>query len=205
VSEYLWHCPFCNKDQTVTDEGRQATFADLTIDNADGPRRLVVKFVVCPNPECRRFSLSASLHGLEIVGSRSYTGKHLKTWALVTPSHARFFPVALPPHILEDYHEACLAVEFSQKVAAGLSWRCLSEMLRDFWQVQPSSLSDELRQIKGTTDSLTWEAIESIRRSGMIGARMENEGAETLDTEPGEAKLLIGLIETLIEDWYVTR
>jgi hypothetical protein len=39
VSEYLWHCPFCNKDQTVTDEGMQATFADLTIDNADGPRR----------------------------------------------------------------------------------------------------------------------------------------------------------------------
>ena len=189
----------------MTGERRQATFADLTIDNADGPRRLVVKFVVCPNPECRRFSLSVSLHSMEIVGSRSYTGKHLKTWALVPPSHARSFPVALPPHILEDYHEACLAVEFIQKVATALSRRCLSEMLRDFWQVQPGSLSDKLRQIKGTTDSLTWEAIESIRRSGMIGARMENEGAETLDTEPGEAKLLLGLIETLIEDWYVTR
>ncbi|HSA78168.1 MAG TPA: hypothetical protein VLG72_04845 [Nitrospirota bacterium] len=67
----------------------------------------MVKFVVCPNPECRRFSLSASLHGLEIVGSRSYTGKHLKTWALAPPSRARSFPVALPPRILDDYHEAC--------------------------------------------------------------------------------------------------
>lgn len=57
-------------------------------------------------------------------------------------------------------------------------------MLRDFWQVQPGSLSDEFRQIKGTTDPLTWEAIESIRRSGMIGARMENEGTEILDTDP---------------------
>jgi hypothetical protein len=205
VSEYLWHCPFCNRDQTVTDEGRQVTFADLTIDNADGPRRLVVKFVVCPNPECRRFSLSASLHGLEIVGSRSYTGKHIKTCALVPPSRARSFPVALPSHILEDYQEACLAVDLSQKVAAALSRRCLSEMLRDFWQVQPGSLSDEFRQIKGMTDPLTWETIESIRKSGMIGARMENEGTEILDTEPGEAKLLIGLIETLIEDWYVSR
>jgi len=205
VSEYLWHCPFCNGDLTVTDKGRQATFADLTIDNADGPRRLVVKFVVCPSPECRRFSLIASLHDLEIVGNRSYTGKHLKTWALVPPSRARSFPVALPPHILEDYQEACLAVEFSQKVAAALSRRCLSNMLRDFWQVQPGSLSDEFRQIKGTADPLTWEAIESIRRSGMIGARMESEGAEILDTEPGEAKLLIGLIETLIEDWYISR
>jgi hypothetical protein len=33
--------------------------------------------------------------------------------------------------------------------------------------------------------------IESIRRSGMISARMENEGAEILDTEPDKAKVLI--------------
>ncbi len=78
-------------------------------------------------------------------------------------------------------------------------------MLRDFWQVQPGSLSDEFRQVKGTVDPLTWEAIESVRKSGMIGARMESEGAEILDTEPGEAKLLIGLIETLMVDWYVGR
>jgi len=205
VSEYLWHCPFCNTDQTVTDEGRQATFADLSIDNVDGPRRLVVKFVVCPSPDCRRFSLSASLHGLEIVGSRSYTGKQLKTWALIPPSRARSFPVVLPPNILEDYQEACLSVEFSEKVAAALSRRCLSEMLRDFWQVQPGSLADEFRQIKGSADQLTWEAIESIRRSGMVGSRMESKDGEILDTEPGEAKLLIGLIEMLIDDWYVAR
>jgi hypothetical protein len=34
---------------------------------------------------------------------------------------------------------------------------------------------------------------------------MESEGAEILETEPGEAKVLIGLIETLIHDWYVVR
>jgi len=78
-------------------------------------------------------------------------------------------------------------------------------MLRDFWQVQPGSLSDEFRQVRGTVDPLTWEAIESVRKNGMIGARMESEGAEILDTEPGEAKMLIGLIETLIADWYVGR
>lgn len=205
MSEYLWHCPFCNKDQTVTDEGRQVSFADLAIENADGPRRLVVKFAVCPDPECRKFSLVASLHGLEVAGSRSYTGKHLKTWTLVPPSRARTFPVAIPGHIFENYHEACLTVEFSPKIAAALSRRCLSEMLRDFWQVQPGRLGDEFRQIKGTVDPLTWETIESVRKSGMIGARMDSEGAEILDTEPGEAKLLIGLIETLIQDWYVGR
>ncbi len=205
MSEYLWHCPFCNGDQTVTEEARQASFADLSIENADGPRRLVVKFVVCPNPRCRKFSLSASLHSLETSGNRSYTGKHLKTWALVPPSRARSFPIALPPQVLEDYQEACLTIESSLKVAAALARRCLSEMLRDFWRVQPGRLGDEFRQIKGAADPLTWEAIESVRKTGMIGARMDSEGAEILDTEPGEAKMLIGLIETLIEDWYVGR
>ncbi len=205
MSEYLWHCPFCNRDQTVNDEGRQASFADLTIENADGPRRLVVKFVVCPNPECRRFSLTSSLHGLEVAGNRSYTGKHFKTWSMVPPSRARSFPTDVPPHILEDYQEACLTIELSPKVAAALSRRCLSEMLRDYWKVQPGRLGDEFRQIKGAVDPLTWETSESVRKTGQVGARMDTEGAEILDTEPGEARILIGLIETLIQDWYVGR
>jgi hypothetical protein len=205
MSEYIWQCPFCNSDQTVTEKQRHATFSDLAIENAEGPRRLVVKFVVCPNPACREFSLSASLHGLEIAGKRSYTGKHIKTWNLVPPSRARTFPVAVPSAVLEDYREACLTVETSQKVAAALARRCLSSMLRDFWRVQPGSLSDEFRQVKGTVDPLTWEAIESVRGTGSIGTRMESEGAEILDAEQGEAVLLIGLIETLIHDWYVVR
>jgi len=205
MGEYSWQCPFCSTDQTVTDADRQVSFADLTRENIDGPRRLVIKYVVCPNPKCRRFSLNASLHTLETSGHRSYTGKHLKTWPLIPPSRARSFPAALPRNILEDYQEACFAAEFSPKVAAALSRRCLSAMLRDFWQVQPGSLNDEFRQVKGTVDPLTWEAIESVRRSGMVGARMESEGAAIQDTDPGEEKLLIGLIETLIHDWYVVR
>jgi hypothetical protein len=205
MSEYSWHCPFCDRDQNVGDEGRQVSFADLTIENGEGPRRLVVKYAVCPNPACREFTLTASLHSLEIVGNRSYTGKHLRTWALIPPSRAKSFSVPPPAAVLEDYREACLALEFSPKSAAALARRCLSGMIRDFWQVQPGSLGDEFRQIKGGVDPLTWETIESVKKVGMIGARMDGEGAEILETEPGEAKLLIGLIETLVQDWYVAR
>jgi hypothetical protein len=205
MSEYVLKCPFCDTEQVVTGSGRQVTLCDLAKENAEGPRRLVVKFVVCPNPRCREFSLSASLHTLETHGRRSYTGKQLATWDLVPPSRARTFPVAVPVPVLDDYHEACLTVERSPKAAAALARRCLSSMLRDFWRVQPGSLSDEFRQVKGTVDPLTWEAIESVRSTGLIGTRMESEGAEVLDTEPGEATLLIGLIETLIQDWYVGR
>ncbi len=205
MSEYVWQCPFCHSDQAVTEGQRQVTLADLTIENADGPRRLVSKFVVCPNPKCRRFSLSASLHGLERSGKRAYTGRQLASWDLVPPSRARSFAVVLPKQVIEDYREACLTAELSPRAASALARRCLSGMLRDFWRVQPGSLSDEFRQIKGSADPLTWELIESVRRNGAIGARMELEGAEILDAEPGEAKLLIGLIETLVQDWYVAR
>jgi hypothetical protein len=205
MSEYAWHCPFCDRDQNVSDDGRQVSFADLTIENAEGPRRLVVKYAVCPNPACKEFSLTVSLHSLEVVGNRSYTGKHIKTWSLVPPSQAKAFPVTLPSAVLEDYREACLAMELSPKAAAALARRCLSQMIRDFWQVQPGSLGDEFRQIKGIVDPVTWETIESVRGTGMIGARMDSEGAEVMETEPGEPKLLIGLIETLIHDWYIAR
>lgn len=205
MSEYLWHCPFCNSEQTVTSEGRQITFADLTLRNADGPRRLVVKFTVCPDPRCRKAALSASLHTLRVSGRRAYTGKHVRTWNLLPPSRARSFPVALPQHILQDYREACLTVELSPKASAILSRRCLSSMLRDFWQVQPGRLIDEFRQIKGPVDPLTWDAIESVRKSGTIETQMESEGAEIFDVDPTEADLLLGLVETLIQDWYVAR
>jgi len=205
MSEYVWQCPFCGADQPVTDNDRQVANADLTLPNADGPHRLVARFVVCPNPKCRKFSLTASLYGLTVSGTRSYLGKLVKAWNLVPPSRARSFPVALPPAVLEDYREACLSLELSPKASAALSRRCISAMLRDYWRVQPGGLNDELRQIKGTADPLTWEAIESVRKSGLIGARMEAEGAEVQDVDPGEAALLIGLIETLIQDWYMSR
>ena len=205
MSEYLWHCPYCDTDQAVSSDGMQASFADLTADNADGPRRVVVKFMVCPNPKCNRFSLDVSLHFLTISGNRAYTGKHVRTWNLVPPSRAKSFLVPIPGHVLEDYHESCLIAESSPKAAAALARRCLSGMLRDFWNVQPGSLNDEFRQIKGTADPLTWEAIESVRGTGPVGGHMETEGAEIRDAEPGEPKLLIGLIETLLSDWYVGR
>jgi len=205
VSEYLWHCPFCNTDQTVTDEARQVALADLTLENADGPRRLVVKYVVCTNPKCRKFSLTVALHTRETAGSRAYTGKQLSTWNLVPPSRARSFSVPLPLSVIEDYSEACLTEELSPKVSSALARRCLSTMLRDFWRVQPGRLGDEFRQVRSNVDPLTWEAIESVMKTGHIGARMDNEGDEVLEAEPNEARMLIGLIETLIEDWYVTR
>jgi hypothetical protein len=49
------------------------------------------------------------------------------------------------------------------------------------------------------------EAIDAVRKVGNIGAHMEKDIALIVDVEPGEAQMLIGLVEMLFEEWYVER
>lgn len=78
-------------------------------------------------------------------------------------------------------------------------------MIRDFWGVSKARLKDEIEAIEEKVDSETWAAIDAVRSIGNIGAHMERDVNTIVDIEPEEASLLIGLIETLIDDWYVTR
>jgi hypothetical protein len=54
-------------------------------------------------------------------------------------------------------------------------------------------------------DGETWDAIDAVRKIGNIGAHMEADINVIVDVEPEEARLLIGLVETLVDEWYVTR
>ena len=49
------------------------------------------------------------------------------------------------------------------------------------------------------------EAIDKVREIGNIGAHMEKDVDLIVDIEPGEAQILIELIEMLFEEWYVAR
>jgi hypothetical protein len=126
-------------------------------------------------------------------------------WDLIPPSRAKAFPDYIPKPILEDYNEACLIVDLSPKASATLSRRCLQGIIRDYWTVKPGRLVDEIEAIKDKVDPDTWEAIDSVRRVGNIGAHMEAVINLIVDVEPNEAALLIGLIENLLKDWYVAR
>jgi hypothetical protein len=66
-------------------------------------------------------------------------------------------------------------------------------------------LIDEIEALKDNTDSLTWAAIDAVRKVGNIGAHMEKDINVIVDVEPNEAQLLIGLIESLVKDWYVAK
>lgn len=78
-------------------------------------------------------------------------------------------------------------------------------MIRDFHGVREGTLAKEIEKIKDKIDPVTWDSIEAVRKIGNIGAHMEKDINVIVDVEPEEAGLLIGLIESLIEDWYIAR
>ena len=125
--------------------------------------------------------------------------------ALIPASSAKVFPDYVPQPIRDDYVEACAIRDLSPKASATLSRRCLQGMIRDFWKIAKARLVDEIDAIKDKVDALTWEAIDAVRQVGNIGAHMEKDINVIVDVDPDEAQHLIGLIELLMKDWYVTR
>ena len=93
----------------------------------------------------------------------------------------------------------------SPKASATLSRRCLQGMIRDFWKVSKPTLFLEIQEIKNQVAADTWAAIDAVRSIGNIGAHMEKDINLIVDVDAGEADILIQLLETLFQDWYVTR
>jgi len=77
-------------------------------------------------------------------------------------------------------------------------WNALIKLI---WQ----TLYDEIEAINGKVEEEVWEAIDSVRKIGNIGAHMEKDIDVIIDVDPNEAELLIGLIEQLLEEWYVNK
>lgn len=206
MNDFNWTCPHCERAVTIS-SGRISTDRHtLHFENAEGRRTFLSCFIVCPNPECRKFTLTASLYESAHVPSQGEKSlKKIEDWNLVPSSKAKTFPTYIPQPILDDYREACLIRDLSPKASATLSRRCLQGIIRDFWSAKPGRLVDEIDQIKPNVDPLTWDAIDAVRKLGNIGAHMEKDINVIVDVDPDEAELLIGLIETLLREWYVAR
>lgn len=205
MKDFNWTCPHCERAVTISEGRITGDRHTLYIKNADGRRTLATTFIVCPNEECKKFTLTASLYESMPESQGERLVEKLQEWALIPPSAAKHFPDYVPQAIREDYVEACLIRDLSPKASATLSRRCLQGILRDFWGVKPGRLVDEIAQIKDKVDPVTWDAIEAVRKLGNIGAHMEKDINIIVDVDPEEAMLLIGLVETLMREWYVAR
>ncbi|WP_369831561.1 DUF4145 domain-containing protein [Brevundimonas sp. MYb52] len=133
---------------------------------------------------------------------------------LIPEGSSRPIPSYVPSAIRQDYAEACLIRDLSPKASATLARRCLQGMIRDFGQVKPSTLFKEIGALEKaveegnaprgvSVDSI--EALTALRKVGNIGAHMEADVNVIVDVDPEEAQVLIELIESLIDDWYIER
>lgn len=208
MEPFNWRCPFCNHDSTITNENFHQDYTTLTEKNSEGHQMLVINFIICPNKDCNKYSLSIKLFKAKFDKiSRDYIPENLlREWNLIPQSDAKPLPKYIPKAIVNDYNESCLIRDLSPKASATLSRRCLQTMIRDFWNINGlPNLKQEIDAIQSKVDSITWSAINSVREIGNIGAHMEKDINLIIDVDPGEAKLLIQLIESLIKEWYIAR
>jgi hypothetical protein len=201
------HCPHCNHKVTITDSLYSTDFHGLGLENADGRFGLSSTFKVCPNPECRKATLDVVLRNFNYSqpGVKTPTGDPIKAWRLIPAGSARPFPEYVPLAIRQDYAEACLIRDLSPKAAATLARRSLQGILRDFYEVKPGRLVDEIDALDEKMEPELLEAIHGVRKVGNIGAHMEADINLIVEVDPEEAKLLIELVETMIEETYVRR
>lgn len=215
-----WRCPYCNvlsiPKSRSSDENERLS-ADSVVGNltttlsADYPPkrtldlRIAASLTQCQNPDCMKYELTVRFgtrgrpHGYDVIDDE------LGVWRLVPASAARVLPDYIPQVIREDYEEACAILPASPKAAATLARRALQGMIRDFWRVTAGTLYNEIEQLKGQVQQEDWEAIDATRKVGNIGAHMQEDINVIVEVDEGEAAKLIGLIEILVDDWYIHR
>lgn len=215
---FNWTCPHCKRPQTVTSqnnkEGQWTPFVGKTNWGNVGTRSLMI---ACQNPECMKIFLHVSLLRWESIGSSSYTqfvGEVLGRWQLIPESNVVLQPDYIPKPLRDDYYEACRIRDLSPKASATLTRRCLQGMIRDFCKITDETLDKEIKRLtslveadkapRGVTPESV-EAIDHVRKIGNIGAHMEKDINLIVDIDPDEAQMLLELVETLFEEWYIAR
>lgn len=202
-------CKYCSHHSTITDPDQFLNWEQIDINQSTyGPIGFCINAITCPNEECKKLTLVVELTDCQNNEATRWRLGYLnvhQSWQLLPESEAKVLPDYIPKPVKEDYYEACRIRDLSPKASATLARRCLQGMIRDFWGISKSSLKEEVDDLKEKIDQDTWSSIDAVRSVGNIGAHMERDINIIIDVEPEEAQLLIGLVEQLIDDWYVER
>lgn len=217
MAAVAWTCPHCQRPQMLTDDNFQMD--DNIIEFVDLPEgRIGTRSVAmaCVNEACKKLTLSFQIHHTKIIGGNRRIDDHnqIQSWQLLPESGAKSQPEYIPLALRQDYYEACRIRELSPKASATLARRCLQGMIRDFCNIAKGTLSAEIDALeeavaadkapRGVTPESV-EAIDHARKIGNIGAHMEKDINLVVDIDSEEAQILLDLVETLFEEWYVAR
>lgn len=138
-----------------------------------------------------------------VVAINKTSGKQIDIFPEATFKN---YPDYIPSEIRSDYEEASMIIEKSPKASVTLLRRCLQGMIRKVWKIEDKkTLYEEIKELEGKVTTLQWNAINSVRIIGNIGAHMEKDNDLIININYDEAKELKKLIEMLLDNWYVVR
>lgn len=216
-----WTCPYCNRDQVVTEPNRDIGRYRLDVrdDNEFGSKVGVrIMTLLCANSSCKKITLKVALSKWGFVNGQGPVELPLEpdiaVFPLLPESAAKPQPDFIPTPLRDDYREACRIRDLSPKAAATLARRCLQGMIRDFAGIARATLNAEILELRRLLDAgeqprgvthESMDAIDAVRSVGNIGAHMERDIDVIVPVDRDEAQLLIELIELLFEEWYVAR
>jgi hypothetical protein len=165
MDNFNWTCPYCHVKTTIIgDTNFSSSVHYYKSSSKDGFIGLYTRIIVCPNPECKEYVISADLYKANIdqIGRNIINEKQkLAQWELKPKSAALPLPDYIPEQIRTDYYEACAILSSSPKASATLSRRCLQGIVRDFWGIVKNRLKDEIDELESRIDNQTWNAIDS--------------------------------------------
>lgn len=118
------------------------------------------------------------------------------------------FPEEIPEDIREAYEQACFLLQRCPKASGALSRYCLQQLARDFWELPASergTLSAEFSLLSDRVLAETQESINYIRKFGSIESHLTKDRDLMVETTVDEAKMLIALVQLLVQEWYVDR
>jgi hypothetical protein len=218
VQPFRWTCPNCGHPQIVTDSNYFEKQEAIKTPPAEfGDTAVVVSSVTCQNTDCAKMTPRVGLfQRIDFAQHQGYfqLGNPVNQWELLPESNAKPQPDYIPKQLVSDYTEACRIRDLSPKASATLARRCLQGMIRDFCKISRKTLDQEIRALRASLEDGTAprgvtpesvDGIDHVRSVGNIGAHMEADVDLIVDIEPGEAQMLIELIETLFDEWYIAQ
>jgi hypothetical protein len=123
-----------------------------------------------------------------------------------TPAR-KAIPADVPTSYVDEYREALVVLPDSAKASAALSRRLLQRLLREVARVKPDDLSKEIDEIlsSGRLPGDTAQLIDIVRQVGNFATHpIKNKTTgEITEVEPGEAELLLDVIEDLFDVLFV--
>jgi len=162
------------------------------------PGTLYVLWQVCPS--CGRFIVRMQINNIKDSQSPIEYLAYPKGAARPVP------PEVTDPY-KQDFVEACVVLPDSEKASAALARRCLQSILRDQARTTKRDLVDQIDEVinSGKLPSHITDGLHAVRNIGNFAAHpIKSTSTGTIvDIEPGEAEWTLGVIESLLDFYFV--